>query len=107
MSIRNDILHVRKPLTFDKMPAGIAAVEVVSGPTAGDKRRCVQRYAQIRGWASVGASDAHHLSRVGCAYTLFSELPANESAMAAAIRSGRCRAMQNSDEAMKEDAVCF
>ncbi len=81
------------PMAANAMPAGIHAVEVASGLTTGNNTVEATAFAQEMGWATVGGSDAHVLSQVGCAYTLFPNLPADEKALAAAIRTGHCVAV--------------
>lgn len=83
--------NTQAPLSADAMPYGIDALEVASSVTRGEQRRRALAEAGRRGWTAVGGSDAHTLGQVGSAYTLFAELPANEKALAAAIRQGRCR----------------
>lgn len=81
-----------EPLSAAGMPRGIHAVEVASSITWGQKTLEARAYASRMGCAAVGGSDAHSLGQVGRAFTLFNELPLNEKALAAAIRSGQCKA---------------
>lgn len=81
-----------EPLDAAKMPRGIHAVEIVSSVTWGQRSLEAQVCAGQMRCAAVGGSDAHSLGQVGRAFTLFGELPANEKSLAAAIRSGICRA---------------
>lgn len=83
------------PFNSSDMPVGLHAVEVASGVTRGKDALAARAMARQRGWAAVGGSDAHAPGQVGCAYTLFSELPQNEQMLAAAIRQGQCVAGGN------------
>jgi predicted metal-dependent phosphoesterase TrpH len=83
-------------LTAERMPQGINAVEVVSSVTMGVQSRQAQALADRRGWVAVGGSDAHTIGQVGCSYTLLTELPPDERALARAIRQGHCRAVHRS-----------
>lgn len=80
------------PLDFANLPKGIDAIEVASTVTVGYQAQEVMAHARARGYGTVGGSDAHALAQVGRAYTCFDHLPADEKELAAAIRSGRCRA---------------
>jgi hypothetical protein len=82
---------ISQPLAAEDMPDAIHAVEVFSGVTRDEHSRQARSLAERRGWAAVGGSDAHSIGQVGSAYTCFAELPADEKALAAAIRQGRCR----------------
>lgn len=82
------------PCTFMHLPDNIDAVEVASSITEGERSREAMAMAGRMGWAQVGGSDAHILKQVGCAVTRFESLPADESALAKAIRSGRCTAQR-------------
>lgn len=81
-----------EPLSAAEMPCGIHGLEVYSSVTKGQHTLAARVYANRMGCAAVGGSDAHSLGQVGCAFTLFSELPENEKSLAAAIRSGHCKA---------------
>lgn len=94
-------------LSADRMPQGIHAVEVASGVTIGEQRRQAQTLAMRRGWVAVGGSDAHTIGQVGCAYTLFNELPSDEKALALAIRQGCCRAEYRSPTMLERSACCL
>ncbi len=78
------------PFKDSDMPSGLHAVEVASGVTSGKDSVATRAMARQRGWAAVGGSDAHAPGKVGCAYTLFAELPKDEKMIAAAIRKGEC-----------------
>jgi predicted metal-dependent phosphoesterase TrpH len=94
-------------LTADMMPQGIHALEVASSITIGEQSRHAHSLAHRRGWAAVGGSDAHTIGQVGCAYTLLRELPADEKALAHAIRQGACRAVHGpSDTQTGRHACC-
>lgn len=93
-------------LSADRMPQGINAVEVASSVTVGEDCRQAQTLAISRGWAAVGGSDAHTIGQVGCAYTLFNELPSDEKALALAIRQGRCRAGHRRSATTHGRSVC-
>lgn len=80
-----------EPLSGDEMPGRIDAVEVASSVTLGENHQKAMQMAKDRGWTAVAGSDAHALGQVGFAHTLFQELPEDETALAAAIREGRCR----------------
>ncbi len=82
-----------EPLDAADMPPGIHAVEVASSNMGGDETDLALTCAVRIGCAAVGGSDAHCLNQVGSAYTLFAHLPKDEKELAAAIRSGFCRAM--------------
>ena len=82
--------QTQRQLDVLEMPAGIDAVEVASTMTAGSGSIQAQSVARQLGCGMVGGSDAHALSQVGRAFTIFSALPANERELAAAIREGRC-----------------
>jgi predicted metal-dependent phosphoesterase TrpH len=81
-----------KPLPMEALPAGIHAVEVVSSVTRGNDSQKARALATRLGLRMVGGSDAHAPHQVGCAWTIFEEMPADEQHLAALIRSGRCRA---------------
>lgn len=83
--------NVPEPLPMTKMPKGIHAVEAASGVTNGEETVMTLALAHRMGCTAVGGSDAHYPGQVGCAYTRFARLPKNETALAAAIRAGRCR----------------
>ena len=94
-------------LSVDRMPQGINAIEVASGVTIGEQHRQAQTLAMRRGWVAVGGSDAHTIGQVGCAYTLFNELPPDEKALALAIRQGRCRAGHCSPTILGRSVCCL
>ena len=81
-----------EPLDSLHLPFGVDAVEVASSVTTGALIHEAERLADTLGCARVAGSDAHTLSRVGCAYTRFRTLPRNEAEMALAIRQGQCTA---------------
>jgi predicted metal-dependent phosphoesterase TrpH len=89
--------NIPDPLDVETIHKEIHAVEVVSGAIDLDATDRAFKYVRRTGCAAVGGSDAHVLGQVGCAYTLFSELPADEKALAVEIRAGRCRAMRRKD----------
>lgn len=64
----------------------VDAVEVASSSTFGRYEIEARRLATETGLSKVAGSDAHCLSRVGHTYTEFNFLPANEFALAEAIR---------------------
>lgn len=64
----------------------VDAIEVASTCTFGQYEIEARRLATETGLSTVAGSDAHCLSRVGHTYTEFNFLPANELALAAAIR---------------------
>lgn len=97
---------VAQPLTAEAMPGGLHAVEVASGVTRGEHSRQARSLAERRRWAAVGGSDAHSIGQVGWAYTCFAELPADEKALAAAIRRGRCRAARRPPTPGSGRAAC-
>lgn len=76
------------PVDVKALPDGIDAIEVASTATRGKNESEAKRWSVIRGWHPVGGSDAHCLENVGDVFTAFPELPPNEKALAAAIRSG-------------------
>lgn len=88
--------QISVPLNFSNMPDGIDAIETASTVTFGCQAAEVGAYARQFGYSLVGGSDAHTLSQVGKAFTLFDHLPADEKEMAAAICSGRCTADMSS-----------
>ena len=79
-------------LDSSDMPPGLHAVEVASGVTSGRETIIARELAVRHGWSAVGGSDAHAPGQVGCAFTLFNELPADEKILAEAIRNGQCMA---------------
>lgn len=93
-------------LGADRMPRQIHAVEVASSVTIGEETRRAQSLAICRGWAAVGGSDAHTISQVGYAYTLLTELPPDEKALAHAIRQGRCRAVHRALDTASGRTAC-
>jgi predicted metal-dependent phosphoesterase TrpH len=88
--------NIPSPLEGMEMPRGLHAVEAASGVTHGKESAATRALARRMGWATVGGSDAHAPGQVGCAYTLLSDLPADEKDLAAAIRKGRCTARHKS-----------
>lgn len=84
--------QTRKPLKLFNTPAGIDAIEVASTVTFGAQSDELRDHAGQIGVAMVGGSDAHSLDQVGQVFTLFAHMPADEKELAAAIRSGRCKA---------------
>jgi predicted metal-dependent phosphoesterase TrpH len=74
----------------NRMPSRIDAIEVAS--TVTKDRNCLRarRLAKRLGLSMVGGSDAHSAAALGQALTRFTHLPADEGALAAAIRLGRC-----------------
>ena len=64
----------------------VDAIEVASTCTLGKYEIEARRLATESGLSKVAGSDAHCLSRVGQTYTEFNFLPANELALAEAIR---------------------
>jgi predicted metal-dependent phosphoesterase TrpH len=93
-------------LSADRMPQAIDALEVASSITTGKHSRRAQALAIRRGWAAVGGSDAHTIGQVGAAYTLLTELPADEKALALAIRQGCCRAAHRHADTRSRRAEC-
>lgn len=71
------------------MPDGIHAIEVMSTATKGKQQLEAMQYAYQRHWNPVAGSDAHAMENVGAAFTAFEELPIDEKALAAAIKSGK------------------
>ena len=98
--------NVPDPLDVETIHNEIHAVEVVSGAIDLDATDKAFKYARLTGCAAVGGSDAHVLEQVGCAYTLFSELPVDEKALAVEIHAGRCRAMRRKDREIRL-GVCY
>lgn len=66
----------------------VDAVEVGSTSFSAEEARRSVQLAQRFGKPVVAGSDAHALSRIGWAWTNLPALPANETELAAAIRSG-------------------
>ncbi len=77
-----------RPMDVMAMPRGIHAIEVASMLTRGGHGQEARRIAHLKGWMPVAGSDAHALEHVGAAFTVFPEIPADEKALAQAIRSG-------------------
>lgn len=84
--------QIRNPIKLYNTPGGIDAIEVASTVTFGTQTDELRDHAGQKGIAMVGGSDAHSLAQVGQAFTLFAHMPADEKELAAAIRSGRCKA---------------
>lgn len=84
------------PLKGGDMPEGLHAVEVASSLTVGQDILLAKALARRMNCATVGGSDAHAPGQVGCAFTLFPDLPGDEQSLAAAIRKGCCAAMHRS-----------
>ena len=98
--------NIPDPLSVELMHNEIHAIEVVSGNTDSDETNSAFEYARRTGCSAVGGSDAHILEQVGCAFTVFSELPEDEKALAAEIRAGRCRAMSRKDDNI-HSGLCY
>jgi len=69
------------------------AIEVNSTSFHGDDSDRAQALADAFHLPQVAAGDAHALSRIGWACTVFERRPRNEEELAAMIRAGRCRAV--------------
>jgi predicted metal-dependent phosphoesterase TrpH len=74
-----------------RFPMRIDAIEVASTVTRDYHARHARHLAKRFGLFMVGGSDAHSAAALGQALTRFAHLPADEGALAAAIRFGRCR----------------
>jgi predicted metal-dependent phosphoesterase TrpH len=74
----------------DHFPDRIDAIEVASTVTRERHARHARRLARCHGLSMVGGSDAHTAAALGQALTHFTHLPADEGALAAAIRLGQC-----------------
>jgi predicted metal-dependent phosphoesterase TrpH len=68
---------------------GFDAIEVASSSFTWPESKMAVRLARRLGLPMVAGSDAHSLSRVGCAVTCFQQMPQNERELAAMIRAGR------------------
>lgn len=73
-------------------PDDIDAVEVFSTVTNEEMSRHALDMAHGRSWHAVAGSDAHNPDFVGVAVTGFAEPPADETALATAIRQGAVQA---------------
>jgi len=78
------------------LPDGLHAVEVLSTQTYGESSTAALSAAKSRRWSPVAGSDAHCLEQIGAAVTVFDHLPADEAALAIAIRRGAGKPMRHS-----------
>jgi predicted metal-dependent phosphoesterase TrpH len=73
-----------------RCPVRLDAIEVASTVTRDRHARHARHLARRHGLFMVGGSDAHTAAALGQVFTRFAHLPADERALAAAIRLGQC-----------------
>jgi len=83
------LAHPYRDADPDVLPLdGIDAVEVGSTSFTRPEAARARALARRLGKPEVASSDAHALSRIGWAYTVFPRLPADEKELAAMVRDG-------------------
>lgn len=83
------LAHPYRDADPERLPvARVDAVEVGSTSFSVDEARRAEELADRFGKPGVAASDAHHPSRIGWAWTSFPRLPTDEADLARMIREG-------------------
>ena len=78
----------------DKPPLeGVCAVEAINGGSRGDEYAQTALLIEEQGYASFGGSDAHLVAFIGLCATKFQDPIDTEQDLVAALRAGRCNAV--------------
>ena len=86
------LAHPYRDSDPDGLPLdGVAAIEIGSTSFTRRESARARKLAARLGKPTVACSDAHTLSRVGWAWTVFPELPADEAGLAAMVLAGAGR----------------